>query len=46
MLEHNFFAKTLPPASPNQEKLLWLFGFRIDPETEAPNLYTLIAYGE
>ncbi|MFM9263953.1 hypothetical protein [Tychonema sp. BBK16] len=46
MLEHNFFAKTLPPANPNQEKLLWLCGFRIDPETEAPNLYTLIAYGE
>ena len=26
--------------------MLWLFGFRIDPETEIPNLYTLIVYGE
>jgi hypothetical protein len=26
--------------------LLWLFGFRIDPDTEIPNLYTLIVYGE
>ncbi len=39
-------ATTLQTANPNQEKLLWLFGFRIDPETETPNLYTLIVYGE
>ena len=39
-------ATTLQTANQNPEKLLWLFGFRIDPETETPNLYTLIVYGE
>ncbi|MEG4802649.1 hypothetical protein QUB63_12880 [Microcoleus sp. ARI1-B5] len=46
MSEAKLFATKLQTANPNQEKLLWLFGFRIDPETEVPNLYTLIVYGE
>ena len=46
MSEPNFFATKLQTANQTQEKLLWLFGFRIDPETEVPNLYTLIVYGE
>lgn len=46
MSEPNFFATKLQTENQNQEKLLWLFGFRIDPDTEIPNLYTLIVYGE
>ncbi|NJK66920.1 MAG: hypothetical protein HC941_10535 [Microcoleus sp. SU_5_3] len=46
MSEQNLSATKLLPANENPEKLLWLFGFRIDPETEQPNLYTLIVYGE
>lgn len=46
MSEPKNFATTLQTANPNPEKLLWLFGFRIDPDTEVPNLYTLIVYGE
>lgn len=46
MSEPKNFATTVQTANPNPEKLLWLFGFRIDPETEIPNLYTLIVYGE
>ncbi|NJK77450.1 MAG: hypothetical protein HC849_15615 [Oscillatoriales cyanobacterium RU_3_3] len=46
MSESNLSPTKLLPANENIEKLLWLFGFRIDPGTEEPNLYTLIAYGE
>ena len=46
MSEPKSFPTTLQTANPNTEKLLWLFGFRIDPSTEIPNLYTLIVYGE
>ena len=46
MSEPKIFPTTLQTPNQNQEKLLWLFGFRIDPGTEIPNLYTLIVYGE
>ena len=46
MSEQKKFPTTLQTANLNTEKLLWLFGFRIDPDTEIPNLYTLIVYGE
>ena len=46
MSEPKKFPTTLQTANLNTEKLLWLFGFRIDPDTEVPNLYTLIVYGE
>ena len=46
MSESNLFPTKLLTATENTEKLLWLFGFRIDPDTEEPNLYTLIACGE
>ena len=46
MSESKFSATKLQTANPEREKLLWLFGFRLDPETEVPNLYTLIVYGE
>ncbi|MEG3899627.1 MULTISPECIES: hypothetical protein [unclassified Microcoleus] len=46
MSEPKNFATTLQTANQNTEKLLWLFGFRIDSDTEIPNLYTLIVYGE
>ncbi|MEG4587705.1 hypothetical protein QUA54_21185 [Microcoleus sp. MOSTC5] len=46
MSEPKNAATTLQTANQNTEKLLWLFGFRIDPDTEVPNLYTLIVYGE
>ena len=46
MSEPKKFPTTLQTANLNTEKLLWLFGFRIDPDTEIPNLYTLIVYGE
>ncbi|MEG3848752.1 hypothetical protein QT971_15410 [Microcoleus sp. herbarium19] len=46
MSEPNLSATKLQTANQNQEKLLRLFGFRIDPDTEIPNLYTLIVCGE
>ncbi|MGL5064473.1 MAG: hypothetical protein ACRC62_31175, partial [Microcoleus sp.] len=46
MSESNLSPTKLLPPDENLEKLLWLFGFRIDPEIEEPNLYTLIAYGD
>ena len=46
MSESKLSATKLQTANPEREKLLWLFGFRLDPETEVPNLYTLIVYGE
>ena len=46
MSQSKLFATKVQTANPNQEKLLRLLGFRIDPETEVPNLYTLIVYGE
>ena len=46
MSEQKKFPTTLQTANLNTEKLLWLFGFRIDPDTEVPNLYTLIVCGE
>lgn len=46
MSQQNLSATKLLPANQSPDKLLWLFGFRIDPETEIPNLYTLIVYGE
>lgn len=46
MSQSKLFATKLQTANPNQEKLLRLLGFRIDPDTEVPNLYTLIVYGE
>ena len=46
MSEPKIFPTTLQTANQNTEKLLWLFGFRIDSDTEIPNLYTLIVYGE